>query len=94
MREDTCRLPGFGKRPMQIDYNLNRPGCRVSHCGLTLEDTLEETAWRDIGKVLGRIASSQQWWIGDWWAFVSTGMVLEAPWSMPRTGRGRRCRRA
>jgi len=62
-------LPGFGKRPMQIDYNLNRPGCRVSHCGLTLEDTLEETAWRDICKVLGRIASSQQWWVGDWWAF-------------------------
>lgn len=70
MREDTCRLPDQGKPSMHhIVHDLNRPGCRVSHCGLTLEDTLEETAWRDIGKALGRIVSSQQWWIGDWWAF-------------------------
>lgn len=36
---------------------------------LTLPPDLPFEAWQEFGSVLGRIASSHQWWVGDWWNY-------------------------
>ena len=30
---------------------------------------LTQSDWEDIGRTLGQLKSSSQWWIGDWWAY-------------------------
>lgn len=36
---------------------------------LTLPPDLPFEAWQEFGDVLGRIATSHQWWMGDWWRY-------------------------
>ncbi len=30
---------------------------------------LNQDQWREFGEALGKLKSSSQWWIGDWWAY-------------------------
>lgn len=43
----------------------NLPG-ELTPTSLVLHDDVKEDSWASIGAVLGRMARSNQWWIGDW----------------------------
>jgi N6-adenosine-specific RNA methylase IME4 len=42
---------------------------QFSPTALRLPASLSAERWRDIGRLLGRIGSGHQWWVGDWLAF-------------------------
>lgn len=44
-------------------------GCTAGPLALQLDEALPFERWLELGKQLGTMERSVQWWIGDWWAF-------------------------
>jgi Domain of unknown function (DUF4326) len=46
-----------------------RAGTKLTETALELPEKLTFEQWKEIGRGLGRMERSTQWWIGDWWVF-------------------------
>jgi N6-adenosine-specific RNA methylase IME4 len=73
------------------DVQAELPGI-VTEIGWQLPRDLTERQWSDIGRKLGRMERSVQWWIGEWWMYGETSfhggkaIVTADDWEGPSYG--------
>jgi hypothetical protein len=65
--------------------------------GLTIPEATTQEGWENIGRQLGRVESSYQFMVGDWWNFGDQKWgnrkhIVDSPsWSGPRYNTCRNC---
>jgi hypothetical protein len=57
------------KESNQLTLFTENQFTNLSKTAWTPQGDLSQNDWQEFGEALGKLKSSSQWWIGDWWAY-------------------------